>query len=174
MEEAAKFAPIIMQLAMRGSGAFAKAFYQRYGKEALPIISGIMSQGGVEWGKMAQQMVPAKGMKAYGESLKMISSIMGMGVEIVELSDDKIHFKGSKCPLGIEGTSRELCEAMMGLDKSWMSAFLGQEVQIKVLKSVAAGDKICEVIESKSQREIELDSQLRIKADKDSVLEKIP
>jgi predicted hydrocarbon binding protein len=133
-----------------------------------------MSQGGVEWGKMAQQMVPAKGMKAYGESLKMISSIMGMGVEIVELSDDKIHFKGSKCPLGIEGTSRELCEAMMGLDKSWMSAFLGQEVQIKVLKSVAAGDKICEVIESKSQREIELDSQLRIKADKDSVLEKIP
>lgn len=173
MEEAAKFAPI-MQLAMRGSGAFAKAFYQRYGKEALPIISEVMSQGGVEWGKMLQKMVPAKGMRAYGESLKMISSIMGMGVEVVELSDDKFHFKGSGCPLGIEGTSSELCEAMMDFDKSWMSIFLGQEGQIKVLKSVAAGDKICEVIESKSQREIELDSQLRIKADKDSVLEKIP
>jgi len=150
MEEAAKLVPM-MQLVMRGPGAFARAFYQRYGKEALPIISGVMSQIGVEWGKMAQQMVPAKGMRAYGESLKMISSIMGMGVgvDVVELSDDKIHFKGAKCPLGIEGTSRELCEAMMNFDKSWMSAFLGQKGQIKVLKSVAAGDKICEVIESK-------------------------
>jgi hypothetical protein len=125
MEEAVKFASII-QLAMRGPGAFAKAFYQRYGKEALPIISGVMSQSGIEWGEMARQMVPAKGVRAYAESLKMISSIMGMVVEVVELSDDKIHFKGSMCPLGIEGTSRELCEAMMNFDKSWMSAFLGQ------------------------------------------------
>lgn len=148
MEEAAKFA-LMMRLAMRGPGAFAKAFYQRYGKEALPIITGVMSQSGVAWGKMAQQMVPAKGMRAYAESLKMISSIMGMRVEIIELSDDKIHFKGSKCPMGIEGTSRELCEAMMNFDKGWMSAFLGQERQIKVLKSIAAGDEICEVIESK-------------------------
>jgi len=173
MEETAKFAPIIMQLAMKGSGAFAKAFYQRYGKEALPIISRVMSQGGVEWGKMAQQMVPAKGMTAYAASLKMISSIMGMEVEIVELSDDRIHFKGSKCPLGIEGTSRELCEAMMDFDKSWMGTFLEQEGQINVLKCVAAGDEICEVIESEIQRGIELNPPLSIGADKNSVLEKI-
>jgi len=139
----------MMQLVMAGSGAFAKAFYQKYGKEALPIIAGVMRQGGAEWGKLAQQMAPSKGMKAYGESLQMLGLIMGMGLEVVELSDDKIHFKLSKCPLGIEGTSRELCEAMMNLDKSLMSAFLGQEGKVKVLKSVAAGDKICEVIESK-------------------------
>jgi predicted hydrocarbon binding protein len=148
MEEAAKFAPM-MQLSMMGLGAFAKAFYQRYGKEALPIIAGVMSQGGAAWGKMMQQMAPAKGMRAYGESLNMVGSIMGMGTELVELSDDKIHFKVSKCPFGIEGTSRELCEAMMSLDKSMMSTFLGQEGKVKVIKSVAAGDKICEVIESK-------------------------
>jgi predicted hydrocarbon binding protein len=172
MEETAKFAPI-MQLAMKGSGAFAKAFYQRYGKEALPIISGVMSQNGVEWGTMAQQMVPAKGMMAYAESLKLISSIMGMEVEVVELSDDKLHFKGSKCPLGIEGTSRELCEVMMDFDKSWMGTFLGQEGQINVLKCVAAGDEICEVIESKIQRGIELNPPVSIGADRNSVLEKI-
>jgi predicted hydrocarbon binding protein len=172
MEETAKFAPI-MQLAMKGSGAFAKAFYQRYGKEALPIISGVMSQNGVEWGKMAQQMVPAKGMRAYAESLRMISSIMGMEVEVVELSDDKLHFKGSTCPLGIEGTSRELCEAMMDFDKSWMGTFLEQEGRINVLKCVAAGDEICEVIESKIQRGIKLNPPLCIGADRNSVLEKI-
>jgi predicted hydrocarbon binding protein len=148
MEEAAQFAPM-MQLAMMGPGAFAKAFYQRYGKEALPIIAEVMSHAGVEWGKLAQQMASAKGMRAYGESLQMVGMIMGMGMEVVELSDDKIHFKVSKCPLGIEGTSRELCEAMMNLDKSMMSTFLGQKGKVKVLKSLAAGDKICEVIESK-------------------------
>jgi hypothetical protein len=51
---------------------------------------------------------------------------------------------------------------------------LEQEGQIRVIKCVAAGDKICEVIESKTQREIELDSPLSISADTDSVLEKVP
>ena len=54
-----------------------------------------------------------------------------------------------KCILGIEGTSKELCEAMMTSDTSMVSALLGQEVETKILKSVAAGDKECEVIFSK-------------------------
>ena len=145
MEEAAKFAPM-MQLGNTALGRLSKAFYQRYGKEALPIIAGVMSQCGAEMGKMMQQMVVVKGMRAYGESVKMAGAIMGM--EVVELSDDKFHFKGSKCPLCIEGTSRELCEAMMNFDKGMMTVFLPQEGKVKVLKSVAAGDKICEVIES--------------------------
>jgi predicted hydrocarbon binding protein len=54
----------------------------------------------------------------------------------------------SKCPFGLEGTSKELCEAMMNLDKNMMSTFLGKQGEVKVLKTVAAGDKICEIIES--------------------------
>ena len=51
--------------------------------------------------------------------------------------------------LGIEGTSKGLCEAMMNSDKNMMSTLLGREVEMKILKSVAAGDKECEVIFSK-------------------------
>jgi hypothetical protein len=148
MEAAARFAPMV-QLLMMGMGGISKAFYQKYGKEALPIIAEAYRQGGVGWAQLMQQMSPAKGMLAYGESLKMTGSIMGMGMEIVELSNDKIHFKVSKCPFGIEGTSKELCEAMMNIDKSMISTILGQEGKIQVLKSVAVGDKMCEVIESK-------------------------
>ncbi len=57
MEEAAKLAPM-MKLSYMGMGALGKAFYKRYGKEALPIITEVMSQGGVEWGKIMQQMGP--------------------------------------------------------------------------------------------------------------------
>jgi len=35
------------------------------------------------------------------------------------------------------------------MDKKMMSTFLGQEVEMKILKSVAAGDEKCEVIYSK-------------------------
>jgi len=149
MEDAAKgFAPMMKQMFM-GMGALSKAFYQKYGKEALPIITEVASQGGVEHGKIMQQMTPARGMKAVGESLKMMGSMMGMEMEMVELSDDAIHFKTPRCLLGIEGTSKELCEAMMNSDKKMVGTFLGQEVDMKILKSVAAGDKECEVIFSK-------------------------
>jgi len=149
MEEVAKgFAPM-MKLMFMGMGALSKAFYEKYGREALPIITEVAGQGGVEYGKMMQQMTPAKGMKAAGESFKMMGSMMGMGMEIIELSDDAFHFKGPKCLLGIEGTSKELCEAMMTSDKEMVGTFLGEEVEMKILKSVAAGDQECEVIFSR-------------------------
>ena len=149
MEEAAKgFAPMMKRMFI-GMGALSKAFYEKYGKEALPIITEVASQGGVEYGKIMQQMTPAKGMKAVGESFKMMGSMMGMGMEIIELSDDAIHFTVPQCLLGIEGTSKELCEAMMTSDKEMVGTFLGQEVEMKILKSVAAGDEECEVIFSK-------------------------
>jgi len=148
MDEMARNIGPMMQLLMTGYGALSKSFYQKYGKEALPVIAGVMGQGGVEWGKLMQKMTPVKGMKTYGEAFKGMGSMMGMGLDVVELSDNKIHFKLSKCPFGIEGTSKELCEAMMNLDKAMMSTFLGKQGEVKVLKTVAAGDKLCEVIES--------------------------
>jgi predicted hydrocarbon binding protein len=148
MEDAAKGYAPMMKLMFMGMGALSKAFYEKYGKEAIPIITEVASQGGEEYGKMMQQMTPAKGMKAAGELFKVMDSMMGMGTEIIELSDDAMHFKVSQCPLGIEATSKELCEAMMTNDKKMLSTFLGQEVEMKILKSLAAGDKECEVIYS--------------------------
>ena len=146
MEQAAQtFGPMMRQMFM-GIGALSKAFYQKYGDEALPIITEVASQGGVEYGKMVQQMTPARDMKTYGESFKMLGSMMGMDMQMMELSDNVIHFKTRQCPLGIEGTSRALCEALMTNDRKMVSTFLGQEVDMKIPESIAAGDKECEVI----------------------------
>lgn len=146
MEQQAQAFGAMMKMMMMGMGALSKAFYQKYGKEALPIITEVMSQGGVEWGKIMQQMGPVKGMKGVGEMYKGMEPMMGMKMEAVELSDDVFHFKISPCPLGIEGTSKELCEAMMNVDKKAVGTLLGKEVDMKIPKSVAVGDKECEVI----------------------------
>lgn len=130
-------------------GDSCRAFYEKYGKEALPIITEVASKGGVERAEIMQKMMPVKDMKDVGELFKMMDLMMEIGIEITELSDDAIHLKMPKCPLGIEGTSKELCEAMMATDTKMLSTLLGQEVETKILKSVAAGDKKCEIIFSK-------------------------
>ncbi len=149
MEEAAKrFGPMIKNM-LAAQGALSKAFYEKYGKEALPIIAEVARQGGVRRAEIMREMMPVKGMKAVGEQLKTMGSMMDIGMEIIELSDDVIHFKVSQCPLGIEGTSKELCEAMMASDAKMAGTLLGQEVEMNIPKSIAVGDKECEVILSK-------------------------
>jgi len=146
MEQAAQASAAMMNQLFMGIGALSKAFYERYGKEALPIITEVSSQGGVASGKAMREMAPVKGMKAVGEQFKMMGSMMGMDMELIELTDDTFHFKVPKCPLGIEGTSKELCEALMTNDKKMIETLLGQDLEMKIPKSVAAGDKECEVI----------------------------
>lgn len=150
MEEAAKrFGPMMMKSMFIGMGALSKAFYERCGREAIPIIAEVSSQSGARRAKIMQQLMPVKNMKVVGEQLKMMTSMMGTAMEIIELSDDMVHFKVPQCTLGIEGTSKELCEAIMTSDRKAAEMFLGQEVEMKILKSIAAGDKECEVIFSK-------------------------
>ena len=76
-------------------------------------------------------------------------AMLGEKAEIIESSNDVLHFKMSQCPMAIQGTSQELCDALMNSDKKMVSTLLGQEINIKVPKSVAAGDKYCDVIYSK-------------------------
>jgi len=146
MAEAAKGLELMVKHSLMGMGLLSAAFYKKYGKEALPIITEVMSKGGEEIGKIMKQMMPVKGMKDFSEAFQMMGSMMGAKFETIELSDDKFHFKGSHCPLCLEGTSRDLCEATMTHDAKMASVLLGKQVKIKILKSVAVGDKECEVI----------------------------
>ena len=146
MEQAAQSFGPMMGLMFEGLGAMSRAFYEKCGEEALPIIAEGARKSGARQAEIMQKMMPVKSMKDIGEMFKMMGGMMGMGMEIVELSDSKLHFKAPKCMLGIEGTSKGLCEAMMNSDKNMMSTLLGREVEMKIPKSVAAGDKECEVI----------------------------
>jgi predicted hydrocarbon binding protein len=146
MEQAAQGLAPMMNHMFLALGAMGRAFYEKCGDEALPIIAEGARKSGAGQAEIMQKMMPVKSMKDIGEMLKMMGAMMGMEMEIVELTDDTLHFKGPKCLLGIDGTSKGLCEAMMNSDKSMMSTLLGREVEMNVLKSVAAGDKECEVI----------------------------
>jgi predicted hydrocarbon binding protein len=127
-------------------GDLSKAFYEKSGKEALSKISEIAAKGGEEQAKIISNMMPIKDMNDIGELFEMMNSTMEIGMEVIEISDERIHFKNPKCILGLEGTSRELCESMMNQDKKMLSTLLGKEIETNIAHSLAAGDKECEVI----------------------------
>jgi len=94
-------------------------------------------------------MISVKNLKDVNELFKLIDLTMDLGADVVESSDKVFHFRAARCPYGLEGTSRELCENTMQADKKMISTLLGQEVEMKILQTIAAGDKTCEVIISK-------------------------
>jgi predicted hydrocarbon binding protein len=127
-------------------GDLCKAFYEKNGEASLPILAEIASKSGLERAETIKKMTSVKDMKDIGELFKMMDLMMEMGVKIVELSNDTIHYKMPKCNLHIGGTSKELCETMMTADTKMFGSLLGQEVDMKILSSIAAGDKECEII----------------------------
>jgi predicted hydrocarbon binding protein len=148
MEEAAQLASMMEDLLAR-LGALGKAFYDRYGKEALPIIVEVMSQSGVKSAEVMRKTMPVKGMRDAGQLFIKMGASIETGMEILELSDDTFHFKLSRCLFCLEGTGKELCKAMMASDAEMLNTLLRQELKMKIVKSVAAGDEICEVIFSR-------------------------
>jgi predicted hydrocarbon binding protein len=149
LEEAAKSFGPMMKLMSNMFGDLSNAFYKKYGKDALPIIAAVSAKSGVDMAKIVQKMMPVKNMKDFAELYKMMMSTLGEKMEIVKVSDDMLHFKVSYCTMGIQGTNQQLCEAMINSDKKMVSTLLGQQFDIKILKSLAAGDKYCEYIYSK-------------------------
>jgi len=149
MEEAAKSFGPMMKLMYNMVGDLGSAFYKKYGKDALPTIAAVSAKYGAPYAKIVQKMMPVRNMKDIAQLYTMMFGMIEEKMEIVKVSDDMLHFKVSTCPMCIQGTSQELCEAMMNTDKKMVSTLLGQQINIKIPKSVAAGDKYCEVIFSK-------------------------
>lgn len=43
-------------------------------------------------------------------------------VKVISVSDQEFHIQGTRCPFGLENTSRELCEAVIRIDHAYFRA----------------------------------------------------
>jgi hypothetical protein len=148
MDEGMQKMAALMQLTAMELGAMIKAFYQKYGDEALPVVKEVMGQAGVVRGNYLRQGLSAPTIPVYCKEIMGLDDTIGMGLKVVEQSDRAFRFKSSHCPFGLNGLGPALCEAVMNADKMLLATCLGQEAEVKILQSVAKGDPICEVIES--------------------------
>jgi len=67
-------------------------------------------------------------------------------VKVISVSDDVFQIQGTKCPFGLENTSRELCEAVMAIDQAYFRAAVSDQISLEIKHTLAAGDAFCDTI----------------------------
>jgi len=120
--------------------------YEKFGKEALPLIAGVCHKLGVASGGKMKGDMSTSGLKAAGEAFMVGVRKRKSPVEVLEMSDEKLYIRGYRCALGLANTSRELCEAMMAMDKAIFETSSGKKLNLEIAKTVAAGDPYCDTI----------------------------
>ena len=130
--------------AIEAQGMLIKTFYKKFGKEALPIIAEVCKIQGRALGLKIKQKVPDNRLSTVANAFS--KSYNPDDINVVEVSDTKFQIQGNKCPFGLENTSRELCEAAMEIDAEYFRTAVSKDIQLKIIKTVAAGDKYCDTI----------------------------
>jgi hypothetical protein len=121
-----------------------RQIYYKYGAETLPIISEVWCKLGESAGKRLREKLQTRDPKA------VVEAFYGQGgVEVVRAAGEMVEVRGTvDCPLGLENTSRELCEAMMTVDVGMWEAVMERRVNMDIVTTRAAGDEYCDIIYS--------------------------
>ncbi len=129
---------------IEGQGLLIKEFYKRFGKEALPIIEKVCGKQGRALGLKIMKKLSDNKLSTVAQAFS--KSFNPNSVKIISISDEIFHIQGTTCPFGLENTSRELCEAVMAIDKEYFREAVSDKIELKILKTVAAGDLHCDTI----------------------------
>ncbi|MHA1580732.1 MAG: hypothetical protein ACTSUQ_14050 [Candidatus Freyarchaeota archaeon] len=132
-------------------GLLIKAFYKKFGGEALPIIRHVLGLQGRALGLKIKKKLPDNRLSTVAKAFA--KSFGPTTINVVSISDKKFHIQGTKCPFGLENTSRELCEAVMEIDRQYFYTATDGKTKLKILKTVAAGDPLCDTIYTIDEQE---------------------
>ena len=130
--------------ATEAQGLLIKAFYEKCGNEILPVIDNILGRQGKALGLKARSKLPDCHLSTVAAAF--MKNFDPKTVEVISVSDEKFHILGTKCPFGLENTSRQLCEAVMAIDRELFSVATDGKTKMEITKTRAAGDPACETI----------------------------
>lgn len=129
---------------IEAQGMLIKAFYEKFGAKAIPIIKEQCQKQGRALGLRIKRKLPDRKLstvaKAFSKSFDQNS------IRIIKISDDLFHIQGTKCPFGLENTSRELCEAVMKIDHEYFRTAVNDKIELEIKETVAEGKSICDTI----------------------------
>ena len=128
---------IVVPVLWENIGRIAKAVDKKFGAEGRGILKQVMGERGSEIGEMMKPLSPGEDFKSVGTFFAGAAEVFGVENE-VEAKEDEVVVKISRCPYGLEGTNRELCEAMMAFDIKGVEAG-GPDVTMEVVRTVAVG-----------------------------------
>ena len=130
--------------AREAQGLLIKAFYEKCGNEILPVIDDILGRQGRALGLKVKSKLPDCRLSTVAAAF--MKNFDPKTVEVITVSDEKFHIRGTKCPFGLENTSRQLCEAVMAIDREYFFAATEGKTILEIIKTRAAGDPICDTL----------------------------
>jgi hypothetical protein len=120
--------------------------YARYGRQALDIIGDVWHKLGQSIGEGMKRNLPDTRLVTAGQSFVGSGRKRGTKIDVLELNEKKLHIKGYRCALGLEGKGRDLCLACMECDKGIFEAATGSPLTMDIITTVADNADCCEVI----------------------------
>ncbi|MEN6473353.1 MAG: L-2-amino-thiazoline-4-carboxylic acid hydrolase [Syntrophaceae bacterium] len=129
---------------IEAQGYLIKAVYERFGDEALPIIADVLAKQGCSLGLKIKAKLPDNRLSTVAAAFT--KSFDPNLVKVISVSDEEFQIQGTKCPFGLENTSRELCEAVMAIDHAYFRAAVSDSISLEIKQTVAAGDAFCDTI----------------------------
>lgn len=129
---------------IEAQGMLIKAFYEKFGKEALPIIKEILGKQGRALGLKIKKKLPDNRLSTVAKAFS--KSYDPNLVKVIAIADDIFQIQGTQCPFGLENTSRELCEAVMEIDHEYFRTAVSDKITLNIIKTVAEGDSCCDTV----------------------------
>ncbi len=130
--------------ATEAQGLLIKAFHEKCGDDVLPVIDNILGRQGRALGLKVKSKLPDTHLSTVAAAFT--KNFDPATINVVSLSDDKFHIQGKTCPFGLENTSRQLCEAVMAIDREYFLAATDGKTTLEILKTRAEGDLVCDTI----------------------------
>lgn len=130
--------------ATEAQGMLIRAFHEKYGDDVLPIIEDILGRQGRALGLKAAGKLPDNRLSTVAAAFT--KNFDPATIDVIDVTDSAFHIQGSKCPFGLENTSRELCEAVMAIDREYFFSATDGRSRLSIVKTKAAGDDICDTI----------------------------
>ena len=129
---------------IEAQGLLIKEIYKKFGNDSLPIIEEALGAQGSALGLKVKKKLPNIKLSTIAKAFT--KNWDPKLVKVISMSDNKFHIQGTKCPFGLENTSRELCEAVMAIDREYFFTATNGRTRLEILKTVAAGDPFCDTI----------------------------
>ena len=129
---------------VEAQGLLIKEIYQKFGKDALPIIRDVCGKQGQALGIKIRSKVPDNKLSTIAEAFA--ASFDPKNAQVISVSDERFQIQGTRCPFGLENSSRELCEAVMAIDLEYFRSAVSDQIKLEITKTVAAGDNCCDTI----------------------------
>jgi hypothetical protein len=123
-----------------------RMIYKKYGDEVLPLIGEVCRRLGRAIGNQMRTNLDSFDLKSVGSAFLEGAKRRKSPVTLLELTEKRLRCKNERCALGLAGAGRPLCEAMMNMDIGTFEAATGEEMELSILKTVAAGDECCDVV----------------------------